>query len=277
MIRPANRCVSGAAERSSNRGSAGARTTAPGLTGSTPTGPAAKRRSVSRATRRAGPTNASFRQLSKLHTSEIRQLTKRNPQVKVRFPRVCRVCRPSGWCRPRCLLARGRGGAGRTWRPWRCRCLGVMRSRNPPAPRRPRTRGRMNGHNESRTADQLDGARHIAAAAAPHEPRTGRQIPSRARLVRRRGYGGSGGSQALRRPLGASSPPPLPAAPGPRAQRRQPHSAELARVNPGEMPPPWCVARSAAGPERGEDRSVGPAADRATRPGTGRLDDVGKI
>ncbi|MET7458656.1 hypothetical protein ABZT03_44060 [Streptomyces sp. NPDC005574] len=36
----------------------------------------------------------------------------------------------------------------------------------------------MSGHDETRTADQLDGGHHIAAAAAPHQPETGRQVAS---------------------------------------------------------------------------------------------------
>lgn len=54
----------------------------------------------------------------------------------------------------------------------RARVLGVATGR----------RGRTAGHDETRTADQLDGISHIAAAAAPHRPRTGRQVRSRARI-----------------------------------------------------------------------------------------------
>ena len=221
--------MSGAAPRSGSPGSAGAATTAAAAAGSAPTNSA---RSMSWSSRTGGwprprcsapsrkprgPSRPQFRHVTegcrappirhvtKLGGRPFRHVTKLMVQVSRRFPGP----------RPRCLLrCRGRPRCRRGRRGRKAgACCPPRRGRPRPCSAPTTTDSRTPSHGETVRADQLDGARHIAAAAAPHQPTTGRPVASRGPALRRRGYGGPGGSQAVRRPLSAASHPSPPRCP----------------------------------------------------------------
>ena len=219
----------GAVPRSSRAPLAGAGTTAAGAAANARTRRGSSERPWSPPWRR--PSHAEIRHVTIPGASTIRHVTKRGRLF-------CPQLRRPGRCRPRRaprLLRRSRpgrrsGSAGACSLP---RQEPSGRRRRPcSTPRTPCSR--TLSHGDARTADQRDGLSHIAAAAAPHQPRTGGEVASRARIrdgggtAARHDFGPSDGRSAPRSPL--PSPPALTYEHNGESRSRRP----ARHVNPGE-------------------------------------------
>ena len=173
-------------------------------------------------TKLGAPTIRHVTKLGRLFHPQLPRPGRCRPRLAPRLPRRSRLARRSGSAGPCSLPRREPGGR-------RCRPCSSPRARTPCS--------RTLSHGDIRTADQRDGLSRIAAAAAPHRPRTGGAVASRARI---RDCGGTAARPRTSPADGRSAPRaphPSPLALG-YAHNRESRSRRTAgHVNPGGMPP----------------------------------------